>query len=176
MVVAAFHGTIAPSPSESAGSGTTRSGSISMRYPSPWHASHAPNGIVERKHARDEIVDADMAVRAGKPFGKNRPAPLCHRSMSTVPFALILSAVSSDSVSRGRMPGRRPGGRPPPRPNVFCFCQVLISSVERTDVAVEAHPDIAVFLQFVKQVAVLPLAARYDRRKYLESRACAEAS
>ena len=44
LVVPADHGWMAPPPSEAAPSGTTSSGSTSLRVPSPVHSGQAPNG------------------------------------------------------------------------------------------------------------------------------------
>ena len=44
-----FHGAIAPPRIEHDGSGTTSSGSISIRVPSPLHAGHIPSGELNEK-------------------------------------------------------------------------------------------------------------------------------
>ena len=44
------------------GSGTTSSGSTSMRVPRPGHSGQAPNGRVERERPRLELVGVDRGV------------------------------------------------------------------------------------------------------------------
>ena len=41
-----LHGWMAPSPSVAPGSGTTSSGSTSIRVPSPWQSGQAPKGLL----------------------------------------------------------------------------------------------------------------------------------
>jgi hypothetical protein len=43
------HGAMAPSRIEREASGTTRSGSISRRSPSPLHSGHIPSGLLKEK-------------------------------------------------------------------------------------------------------------------------------
>ena len=42
-------GLTAPSAMDLEGSGTTRSGSMSMTRPNPWQVSHAPSGLLNEK-------------------------------------------------------------------------------------------------------------------------------
>src|SRR5579883_391654 len=45
-----FQQTIAPVRIERLGSGITRSGSIPIARPNPWHSGHAPNGLLKENN------------------------------------------------------------------------------------------------------------------------------
>ncbi len=65
------HGAIAPSARVSSGSGTTRSGSTSLRMPRPRALRAGAVGRVERERPRLEVVDGQrVAVRAGQLLGE----------------------------------------------------------------------------------------------------------
>src|SRR2546425_8714745 len=63
------HGASAPSLSERAGFGTSRSGSISSREPSPPHSGHAPYGLLN-ENIRGETSGKEMPHSAQASFSE----------------------------------------------------------------------------------------------------------
>ena len=101
------HGASAPSPSDSDRSGTTRSGSISIWWPSPVQRGHAPCGLLNEKirgsssgidvpHFRHAKRSEKVRTRRGR-----SDVPRGTSSTSTIPSASA-TAVSIESASRLR--------------------------------------------------------------------------
>ena len=96
---------MAPSPRVAVGSGTTSSGSTSIRVPRPWHSGHAPKGEL-KENDRGSSSSVSIGWSLGHDiFSENfcsRPGSLGSRSTksNTTRPAARLSAVSTESVSR----------------------------------------------------------------------------
>ena len=96
-------GLTAPSLTERSGFGTTRSGSISMRVPSPEHSGHIPSG---------ELNENSCGDGSGNEIPQWWQARCSESTWSFCPSAAITSvpspsrsAVSTESVSRCASPG-----------------------------------------------------------------------
>ena len=97
-VPALAQGCIAPSASDSFLSGTTRSGSTSMRKPSPVHVEHAPFGLLKLK-VRGSSSPMEMRQwTQAKCSEKSISSPPCTATRTTPPA--ILSALSTESATR----------------------------------------------------------------------------
>ncbi len=91
-------GAMAPSPRVGDGSGTTSSGSTSIRVPRPWQTGQAPNGRVERERARLQVVGVDgVVVRAGHLLGE-----------AQLPARVVVGQV--DEVEHHQAAGKAEGG------------------------------------------------------------------
>ena len=168
---------MAPSSIDFEASGTTSSGSTSMRVPRPWHSGQAPNGALNENERGSSSSTASGWSLGQASFSENRRVRCGSSSGRSTKSAMTrpsarLSAVSTDSVSR-------------------CFidaltCEPVDDDVDRVllllrqlgrlvgevvRLAVDERAAEALRLQLAEQLAVLALASADDRREHLEARA-----
>ena len=172
-------GPMAPSPRVAPGSGTTSSGSTSIRVPSPWHSGQAPNGELN-ENDRGSSSSVSIGCSLGQAiFSENRssrPGSLAGRSTkskTTSPPARP-SAVSTESVSR-RLADALTASRSTTTSIVCFFCLSSLggSSREWVSPLTRARRE-ALGLELAEQVDVLALAAADHRREHLEAGALLE--
>ena len=194
------HGASAPSPIDSAGSGTTSSGSISICEPSPVQRSHAPCGELKEK-IRGSSSTSDgpcsgQAKRSEKvntvPGSGATPGTICAagaRVRPSRPLALgpPLPLGRADDLDLDQAVGqadRRLDRVRQPLAHVVAHHQpvddhrdvVLVALVEHDRLLQHAHSLVdlhareAVRAQLVQQLAVLALAPAHDRREHHEAR------
>ena len=97
-----FQGCSAPSPSESVGSGTTSSGSITFWKPSPWQRSQAPCGELKEKiRGSSSGIEVPQLRQANCSLKSIGSAFSSTGSTSTKPAARP-AAASTDSERRRR--------------------------------------------------------------------------
>ena len=97
-----LHGAIAPSPTDSAGSGTSSSGSITICAPRPWQCSQAPCGELNEKirgsSSTSEGPCSGQAKRSEKvktvPSGGSSPGTIC-AAAARVPSAPVARPLPS---------------------------------------------------------------------------------
>ena len=174
-----LHGWMAPSPSVAPGSGTTSSGSTSIRVPSPWHSGQAPNGLL-KENERGSSSSVSMAWSLGHDiFSLNRSSrsgSLASRSTKSNVMRPPArpSAVSTESVSRRleRLLDREPVDDH--LDGVLLLLVELGRVVQAIGLAVDPGPREALGLELLEQLDVLPLAAPDDRREHLEPGALLE--
>ena len=163
------------------GSGTTSSGSTSIRVPRPWHSGQAPNGRVERERPRLELVGVDrVVVGAGHLLGEPQLAVRVlgvgrsTKSKTTSPPARP-SAVSTESVSR-RLDDALTASRSTTTSMVCFFCLSSFGGVGRAgwvSPSTRAREKPWVW-QLAEQLDVLALAAADHRGEHLEPGALLE--
>ena len=170
------HGVMAPSSIDLEWSGTTRSGSTSMRVPRPWHSGQAPNGALNENDRGSSSSTASGWSLGQASFSENRrrrcgsSSGRSTKSARTRPSAR-LSAVSTDSVSRCFIDGLDLEPVDDHVDGVLLLLGELGRLVgEVVHGAVDQRAAEALRLQLAEQLAVLPLAATDDRREHLEAR------
>ena len=154
-------GASAPSLSERAGFGTSRSGSISSREPMPPHSGQAPYGLLN-ENIRGETSGKEMPHSAQASCSEKR----CGLPPSTA------STVTTPSARRKRRLQRI--GQAEPRfsrttsrsTTTSIVCLLLLVQLdlvaELADRAVDADPRIPLALQIEEELLVLPLAPAHD--------------
>ncbi len=99
-----FHGCSAPSESESVGSGTTSSGSITRWKPSPWQRSQAPWGELKEKIRGSSSGIEVPQLRQANCSLNSSVSPACapSRISTSIRPAASPPAASTDSERRRR--------------------------------------------------------------------------
>ena len=155
-----------PRRGSASGSGTTSSGSTSIRVPRPVHSGQAPNGRVERERPRLELVDVErVVVGAGQLLGE---PPLAVRVVLGAgrrsrgrPAAgqaeRGLDRVGEPALGRSALTASRSTTT-----SMVCFScfSSLGGSVERVDLAVDPGPGEALGLQLANRSTYSPLRPR----------------
>ncbi len=170
-----FQGCRAPSASESVGSGTTSSGSITRWKPSPWQRSQAPWGELKEKirgsSSGIEVPHSRQAncseKSSGSAFGSSTI------STSTRPAASP-AAASTDSERRRRRSGFITSRSTTTETSCLNFLSRTISSSRRQQLAVDLDPRVALEPQLLEELAVLAFAPAHDRRHHHEFGALVE--
>ncbi len=170
---------MAPSARVAVTSGTTSSGSTSMRVPSPLQTGQAPNGELKENERGSSssvsmvcslghaIFSLNFSSRAGSFAGRST------KSKTTRPPARF-SAVSTESVRR-RFELALTASRSTTTSMVCFFClSSLGGSSSGVGRAVHPGPREALGLQLFEEFDVLALAPADDRREHLELAALLE--
>ena len=172
------HGASAPSPSDSDRSGTTRSGSISIWWPSPVQRGHAPCGLLNEK-IRGSSSGIDVPhFRHAKRSEKVRTGGQVRRPAR--------DELHLDDAVRQRHRGLDRVGQPlaevvahhePVDDHRDVVLELLVEldrRLEHPQLAVDLDPREALGAQLVEQLAVLALAAAHDGRHDHEALALLE--
>ena len=172
------HGEIAPSAKLLSSSGTTSSGSTSLRVPRPWHSTQAPYGRVEGERARLELLERQVVVQAREVLGEG--------ALAVRVVVGQVDEVEDDEAAAELQRGLDRVGEPAlgrlldrqavddHLDGVLLLLLELRRLGQRMDDAVDAGPAEALGLQVGEQVDVLPLAAADHRREHLEAAALLE--
>ena len=166
-----------PRSSDSDGSGTTSSGSISICEPSPVQRGQAPcgelNENIRGSSSGIEVpqLQAGEALASTSSTSPARRRPRSRRSPPPAP-----TAVSIESASRLRRSGRITRRSTTTAMSCLYFLSSSIVLLEPAQLAVDLHAREALGAQLLEELAVLALAAAHDRRQHHEPRALRRAS
>ena len=171
---------MAPSPRVACGSGTTSSGSTSIRVPRPWHAGQAPNGELN-ENDRGSSSSVSMSCSLGQASCSENVSSRCgsfgvgRSTKSRIDQPAGEAERGLDRVGQPAL-GRRLDREPVDDhlDGVLLLLVQLGRLGELVGLAVDPGPAEALGLQAAEQVDVLALAAADHRREHLEAGALVE--